>query len=163
MSWRPMQSRDLAAVAALANAIHLSYPEDPAVIRDRLAVYPEGCHVLDDGRQPRGYLLCHPWLRQRIPALNSMLGRLPDRPDCLYLHDLALDESVRGQGHALTAVEIALEQARSRGLPAVLLVAVGRAHAFWEHVGFRRSDEHEAEVSGKYGPEAAAYTLELPS
>ena len=161
MFWRPMQSRDLAAVAVLANAIHLSYPEDPAVIEDRLTVYPEGCHVLDDDGLPRGYLLCHPWRRHQIPALNSTLGSLPDRPDCLYLHDLALDESVRGQGHALTAVEIALDQARSRRLPAVLLVAVGRAHTFWEHVGFRRSDAHEAEVCGKYGPEAAAYWLEL--
>ena len=161
MRWRPMQAGDVTAVAALCNTVHLSYPEEPAVIQDRLTLFAEGCHVLDDAGNPKGYLLCHPWLRGQIPKLNSKLGGLPDRPDCFYLHDLALDESVRGQGHALTAVEMVIDQARACRLPTIMLMAVGRAHAFWEHVGFSRSNEYVPDASSGYGPEAAAYSLEL--
>jgi GNAT superfamily N-acetyltransferase len=161
MFWRQMHIGDAPGVADLANTIHLSYPEDPAVIHDRLSVYPEGCYLLDDGGDPRGYLVCHPWLLRALPALNSRLGSLPERPDCFYLHDLALDESVRGQGHALTAVEIVLGRARACGLSTILLMAVGNAHAFWEHVGFRRYDSYEEDPSKGYGSEAASYILEL--
>ena len=162
MLWRPMQAEDAEGAAAVANAIHLSYPEDPAVIRDRLSIYPEGCHVLDDGGTLRGHLVCHPWLLEAPPALDTELGGLPERPDCFYVHDLTLEASVRGRGHALTAVEIVLGLARKCGLSTVLLMAVGNAHAFWEHVGFQLH-ECEIDASKGYGPEAAAYILELQS
>src|SRR4051812_36424782 len=162
MLWRPMLAGDTAGVADLANAVHLSYPEDPKVFEDRLSVYPQGCYILEDGKVPKGLLLSHPWLRRAIPGLNSTLGSLPERPDCFYLHDLALDESVRGQGHALSAVEIVFGLARSGGLSTILLMAVGNAHKFWEHVGFHRYESYEMDPAEGYGPEAAAYILELP-
>jgi GNAT superfamily N-acetyltransferase len=161
MHWRRMQARDVAAVAALANKVHLSYPEDEAVYRDRLTLFPEGCHLLDDRGDPKALLIGHPWLCASPPALNSMLGGLPDPPDCYYLHDLALDPSVRGRGYALSAVEIVLGQARLRGLADILLIAIGDAHPFWEHVGFRRYGGFGNLVAKGYGPEAAGYRLTL--
>src|SRR5258705_624648 len=111
-----MRPADAAVAADLANSVHLSYPEDPAVIRDRLAIYPRGCFVLDDGEALSGYLVSHPWIRRSLPALNATLQSLPPAPDCYYLHDLALIEAVRGQGHALSAVDLVIAEASAFGL-----------------------------------------------
>ena len=54
MQWSPMHPEDVAAAVDLANAVHLSYPEDALVLRDRLRVYPEGCFVLADKAEVRG-------------------------------------------------------------------------------------------------------------
>lgn len=158
MHWRPMRSEDAATASDVANAIHLAYPEDPLVVRDRLAVYPQGCFVLADGDRICGYLVCHPWVLGEPPALSVELGALPDNPDCLYLHDIALLASVRGQGHAITALNIVLEQARAGGFPTVFLMAVGDAHGFWERAGFARYEAWRPDPDKGYGPEAAAYT-----
>jgi GNAT superfamily N-acetyltransferase len=156
-----MRADDAAAAADLANAVHLSYPEDPSVVRDRLAIWPEGCFVLDSGAGLQGYFVCHPWRLGAPPALNTALGALPERPDCLYLHDIALLRSAQGQGHALEALEIVIGQARASDLSAILLVAVGEAHGFWERVGFARYNKYSPAGSNGYGPEATAYIRRL--
>jgi GNAT superfamily N-acetyltransferase len=157
MHWRPMRPDDSATASDVANAIHLSYPEDPLVVRDRLKVHPEGCFVLADDDRLYGYLVCHPWVLGAPPALNAELGALPENPDCFYLHDLALLDVVRGQGHALGALEIVLTQARAGGFPVVFLMAVGDAHGFWERAGFTRYAPWRPDPAKGYGPEAAAY------
>jgi GNAT superfamily N-acetyltransferase len=165
MHWRQMEARDVAGVAALANKIHKAHPEDPAVYLDRLTLFPEGCRLLEDEAgpdpDPKACLISHPWLRRTPPALNSTLGGLPENPDCYYLHDLAVDESVRGRGYALSAVKIVLGQARLCGLADILLIAIGDAHPFWEHVGFRRYEGYGNLAAKGYGPEAAGYCLTL--
>ncbi|KQY96416.1 GNAT family N-acetyltransferase [Brevundimonas sp. Root1423] len=158
MHWRPMRPDDSATAADVANAIHLSYPEDPLVVRDRLAVYPEGCFVLADEARLYGYFVCHPWVLGEPPALNSALGALPEKPDCFYLHDMALLGSVRGQGHALTALDMVLGLARAGTFDTVFLMAVGDAHGFWERAGFTRYEAYRPDPAKGYGPEAAAYT-----
>lgn len=158
MRWRAMRADDAAIAADVANAIHLSYPEDPLVVRDRLTVYPEGCLVLADKGRLYGYVVSHPWVLGEPPALNSALVALPENPDCFYLHDMALLPSVRGQGHALVALEMVLAQARAGGFTTVFLMAVGDAHGFWERRGFTRYDDYRPDPASGYGPEAAAYT-----
>lgn len=157
MQWSPMHPEDVAAAVDLANAVHLSYPEDALVLRDRLRVYPEGCFILADKAEVRGYFVCHPWLLGEPPALNTALGALPAHPDCFYLHDIAILESVRGQGHARAALEIILAQARAGGFSVVFLMAVGDAHGFWEQAGFTRYEAWRPDPAKGYGPEAAAY------
>ncbi|HVL41821.1 MAG TPA: GNAT family N-acetyltransferase [Brevundimonas sp.] len=157
MRWRPMRTDDAATALDVANAIHLSYPEDPLVVRDRLALYPEGCFVLADDAGLYGYFVSHPWVLGEPPALNCALGALPDRPDCFYLHDMALLPSVRGQGHAVAALDIVLRQARAGGFPTLFLMAVGDAHGFWEQTGFSRCETSRPDPAKGYGPEAAAY------
>lgn len=156
MHWRPMRSGDASTALDVANAIHLSYPEDPFVIRDRLAVWPEGCFVLADDAGLYGYFVSHPWVLGEPPALNTTLGALPDAPDCLYLHDLALLPSVRGQGHARAALEILLAQARAGGFSTLFLMAVGDAHGFWEQAGFTPDEAWRPDPAKGYGPEATA-------
>lgn len=152
-----MQAGDVSAAADLANAIHLSYPEDPLVIRNRLALYPEGCFVLTDERGLYGHLVCHPWKLGEPPALNAALEALPESADCLYLHDITLAPAARGHGHARLALDMVLSLARKSGLGQVFLMAVGEAHGFWERAGFSPCDAASADPRKGYGPEARAY------
>ena len=160
-AWRPMRTADVGRAAGLANSVHLSYPEDPAVIVDRLAIYPSGCFVLDDGGTLKGYMVSHPWVRDILPPLNATLGSVPAAPDCYYLHDLALLEAVRGQGHALAAVDLVIRRARAARLDTILLMAVGGAHGFWEHVGFEPDPAYRPDPAKGYGKEARAYIRHL--
>lgn len=156
-----MRPGDIGAAADLANSVHLSYPEDAAVIADRVALYPNGCFVLDDGVTLNGHLVSHPWVRRSLPALNATLGSLPAAPDCYYLHDLALVEAVRGQGHALSAIDLVVGETRACGLDTILLMAVGDAHGYWERVGFEPWSAHRADPAKGYGREARAYIRRL--
>jgi GNAT superfamily N-acetyltransferase len=156
-----MRPADVAAAAELANAVHLAYPEDPAVVGDRLAIYPSGCFVLEDGASLEGQLLSHPWIRAGLPPLDTVLGALPAAPDCYYLHDLVLSEAVRGQGHALAAVDLVVAQARAGGFDTILLVAVSAAHGYWERAGFEPCPDLRPDPAKGYGPEARAYVRRL--
>jgi hypothetical protein len=156
-----MRPADAAVAAGLANSVHLSYPEDATVIHDRLAIYPRGCFVLDDGAALCGYLISHPWIQRNLPALNVTLRGLPAAPDCYYLHDLALLEAVRGRGHALSAVDLVVKEAKACGLKTILLMAVGDAHGYWERAGFEPCPGDRPDRAKGYGEEAQAYIRRL--
>ena len=157
MRWRRMADADLAGVASLGNVIHLDYPEDPAVFAACYRAYPAGCHVLagdDDGIA--GYLVSHPAILGSPPLLNTPMVDLPHRPDCYYLHDLALGPATRGRGLAGQAVTIAVEEARTAGFDVVALIAVGDAHGFWERHGFMLHGDGMIDPAKGYGDEARA-------
>ncbi|PHK96825.1 GNAT family N-acetyltransferase [Pseudoroseomonas rhizosphaerae] len=137
--WRPMGCADLPAVERIAAAVHPGYPEDAAVLAERLALHPGGCWMLEGAEEPVGYAISHPWHRRRPPALNTPLGALPDAPGTYYVHDVALLPAARGQGAAGRLMPLLL--AAARGLPELSLVAVGGSVPFWERQGFRVVDD----------------------
>lgn len=155
--WRSMRPDDLTATIALAARIHPDYPEDDAVFKERLALAPEGCFVLANHGGVFGYLISHPWAGKLSPRLNSLLGCLPARPDSWYVHDLALDDAVRGQGRAKEAITLAENAARMANLPTLSLTATGPAGLFWLRQGFTPEEISEAEkaVLASYDPEAS--------
>jgi ribosomal protein S18 acetylase RimI-like enzyme len=137
LDWRAMAAADLDAVCATARTAFPHHPEDREVFADRLALSPGGCFVLAAGEAPaRGYLIAYPWRLDDAPPLNIVVGRLPDAPDVLYLHDLALAPDAQGGGHAARIVERLAEQAAQAGWPAIALVAVNDAAPFWAGLGF---------------------------
>lgn len=141
LDWRAMTQADLDAVCAVAWTAFPDHHEDRAVFADRLALNPGGCFVLAAGDEPaRGYLIAYPWRLDDAPALNTVLGALPDAPDVLYLHDLALAPEARGGGHAARIVERLAAQAAQAGWPAIALVAVNQAAPFWAGLGFEPRD-----------------------
>jgi predicted N-acetyltransferase YhbS len=135
MTWRRMTPADLAAVDAIAAAVHPDHPEEPAVFAERLALHPQGCHLLDGAGGPAGYVLSHPWLLGTPPALNARLGALPATPTTLYIHDLAILPQARAGGAGSAIVRRLLAAADARGWPASL-VAVGGSQPFWARHGF---------------------------
>ncbi len=141
MIWRPMRAADLAAVEPLSEIIHPSFPEGPEIFAERLALSPATCFVLANP-EIHGYLIAHPWSGPP-PPLNTLLGTLPKAPEHLYIHDLALLPSTRGQGHGATIV------ARLTG--PIALVSIGNARPFWQAQGFHPAPL-PAEKLASYGP-----------
>lgn len=156
-AWRAMTADDLPAVHALSMRVHPDHPERAEVLAEKLRLYPRGCFVLAPGqgkdRGIDGYCFSHPWTRGKVPALDRFLGHLPDKPTTYYVHDLTIDEAVRGQGQGRAVVPLLLNAARSIELRHLSLVAVNRRGPFWQAAGFvRTADEAlQAATRAKYG------------
>jgi GNAT superfamily N-acetyltransferase len=153
--WRPMTKADLPAIELIALQVHAAYPESDAVFLERLALYPQGCHVLVRGATIDGYLLSHPWHRDAPPGLDSLLGALPADPDCLYIHDLALLPGARGHGDAALIVEQLAALAKRERLPVLALIGVSGTSRFWSRQGFVAQDAPKlAAKLASYDPDA---------
>jgi len=140
--WRPMTAADLHAVLAVAALVHPAYPEDEAVFAERLALVPEGCHVLvDEEGLLLGYLVSHPWPAGAVPALNALLGEIPAGATNWYIHDLALLPEGRGSGAAGRIVAQVADLARKAGCTRLALVAVNESAEFWQRQGFREAND----------------------
>jgi GNAT superfamily N-acetyltransferase len=137
LHWRSLTMLDLPAVEAIATQVHPQFPEEIAILAERLWLYPDGAHLLELDGAPSGYILSHPWRSGTIPLLNAPLGALPKDPDIFYIHDLALLNHARGTGAAAMIVGDILRHARALGYNEISLVAVNRSQAFWHKHGFR--------------------------
>jgi GNAT superfamily N-acetyltransferase len=142
--WRLMEVGDLTSINAMANIIHPDFFEDAAVLSERLKLYPQGCFVLSGANASLiGYAITHPWHLYAMPALNSLLGGLPEAPSTYYLHDIALLPQSRGTGAAGTIVSLLADHASRSGFSTMSLVAVNGSTGFWEKQGFRKEDHPE--------------------
>jgi GNAT superfamily N-acetyltransferase len=136
LGWRAMRPADLDSVMRIAAEVHPAFPEDRAIMEERLLLYPAGCRILSDGNGCFGYLISHPWYHGEAPALNSLLETVPALTDTYYLHDLALLPKVRGSGQAGVVVRAIHHHARAKGYARQALVAVNGSVPFWQRQGF---------------------------
>lgn len=136
LAWRAMTGFDLAEVEAIAEKVHARYFEAPEVLAEKHSLYRDGAYVLEISDRAAGYVLSHPWRFGAPPALNSLLGALPQAPDTYYLHDLAILPVARRVGAASYIVKALEKHARARLFPTMSLVAVNDSRAFWERLGF---------------------------
>src|SRR5690606_766920 len=83
--WRKAGIEDAEGIAALSRQLLPDHPEEAAVFAERIALCPEGCHVLPGADGIAGYVISHPWRRRMIPPLNAPLGTLPEQADCWYI------------------------------------------------------------------------------
>ncbi len=139
-AWRPMTLPDLSNVERVAAAVHPAHPEDAAVFRERMSLFPAGCFVRDGAAGIQGYVLSHPWTFGRPPSLNTMLGKLPEAADTFYLHDLALLPHARAGGAGSEAVGLIIDRAERGAFRTLSLLAVGRSLTFWQRHGFSAVD-----------------------
>jgi GNAT superfamily N-acetyltransferase len=167
--WRAMAVGDLPAVSALSSTVHPKHPERPEVLDEKFRLHPRGCFVLasgqviSEGQVISGYCFSHPWTRDAVPALDTFLGRLPERPTTYYVHDLTLDETLRGQGLGRAIVPLLFECACFLGIPHLSLVAVNRRGPFWQAAGFSMTADAalQAAVRKKYGEGAVHMERQL--
>lgn len=143
IAWRAMTGYDIDAVFDIANRIHTDFFEAREVLAERQMLYRNGCYLLEVSERPAGYVLSHPWRLGSLPALNALLGALPEDADTYYIHDLALLPLTRGLGAAGQIVEALTKHAKAMGFASMSLVAVNGSLAFWEHQGFAVSDRPE--------------------
>lgn len=156
LNWRAMTAADLDTVTAMAAVGFPDHFEGRDCFENRLLLNPSGCFVLaGEDAEPQGYLVAYPWTANAAPALNTLIGSVPDEAAVMYLHDLALDPAVRGGGWSRPIVERLAQDARAAGWPALTLVAVNDAAPFWERHGFEVVNPPG--MAGKlagYGPDA---------
>jgi GNAT superfamily N-acetyltransferase len=150
-AWRRMRDGDLAAIAAIAEAVHPNLAERPEVFAEKLALFSQGCFVLvrdgggaagegadagSAGVGVLGYAFAHPWRLNTVPKLDAFLTGLPENADCLFLHDVAVKPQARGQGAAAALVALLADLAEARGLRALALTAVYGSGRHWARLGF---------------------------
>jgi hypothetical protein len=145
--WRLANSTDLDEINRIADQIHVSLPERAEVFAEKFALFPEGCFVFVLEGALLGYGLSHPWNLYDIPALDTFLEVLPERPGCLFIHDVAILPEGRGSGGAEQYVELAVSIARRLHMPFLALVSVYNTSELWSRAGFNAV--HRAELSRK--------------
>lgn len=138
--WRPMTAADMPAVVAIADRVHVDYPEDDAVLEERLQLFPDGCAILECDGKTAAYAITHPWRYAEPPELNVMLGTLPEPPTTYYIHDIAMLPETRGIGAGSAIVEAVIAEAAASGTSNVSLVAVNKSVPFWSRFGFEVID-----------------------
>ncbi|MBJ7577293.1 GNAT family N-acetyltransferase [Devosia sp. MC532] len=143
VAWRAMTGYDMDAVNAIAGRVHPGFFEAPEVLAEKFQLYRNGCYLFEVQERPAGYMLSHPWKLGSLPALNALLGQLPDDLDTYYIHDLALLPLARGVGAAGKIVSALTKHAAAMGYPTMSLVAVNGSVSFWEKQGFQVEDRPE--------------------
>lgn len=137
VAWHNMQDQDLTTVVAIADQVHLDYPESPAIYAERLQLFAGGCQIARDASGiVHGYAIAHPALLGQPPSLDSMLSALPVAANCLYLHDIALLPSARKFGLGGSLIAYLRLLAQTMQLDYLALVAVNNSAPYWRRQGF---------------------------
>ena len=110
--WRPVLREDLAAIDAIGAQLHPLLTERPEIFAEKCRLFPEGCMALADAAGIAGYGICHPWMLNDIPPLDSFLVALPRDADCIFIHDVAVLPRARGRKAAHAYVEHVAKLAR---------------------------------------------------
>ncbi|WDR07165.1 GNAT family N-acetyltransferase [Devosia rhodophyticola] len=153
--WRCLTSTDLDALCAIADIVHPDFFEQPTVLAERAALYPEGARLLELNGVASGYVLSHPWRFGQLPELNCLLGTIPADADTFYIHDLAVLPPARGSGAAPAIVADLVEHAKAKGFASMSLTAVNGSIGFWQRQGFvQESLRRLADKLESYEPEA---------
>ena len=129
------------------------------MLSEKRELFPDGCAKLMIEGAICGYGLAHPWIAFDAPRLDSLLGRLPDRPDCIHMHDVAILPEGRGQGAARLYVERLRAAASHLGLRRLACVAVYGADRLWAREGFRAQRAPALEARLRTYGEGAVYMI----
>jgi len=112
------------------------YLEEPEVFLTKVRVFPAGCKMIEDDQGVFGYLICHPWLENDIPPLNSLNFSLPQCPNVFFLHSLTLRRNHQKRGIGSLVCRFALSLGSELGYARFTLVSVQDSHDFWKRQGF---------------------------
>ncbi len=154
-NWQPLLESDLQSLNEIASQIHTTLPERPEVFADKLSRFPHGCRKLVLGNKMVGYGISHPSKLYSIPPSDEFLGSLPQPPECLYIHDVAVLTEGRGNNAAAVFVEATKALAGRMQIRCLALVSVYRTDTLWSRFGFRvvQNDALNGKLAS-YGPTA---------
>lgn len=142
---RPARATDLPLIIALDREIFGAYgaDEDPAVIDARLAVFPQGCVVLEEAATFLGYLTTEKWAEVREPALDEnphqshkSEGRI------LNITTLVVGSAFQQRGLGGYLIQAARAIAQQEGCTQIIL-ETARAEAFYRKHGFTKIGERQ--------------------
>jgi len=155
MEIRCMTTDDLEAVIAIQARAHLpEFHESRESFACKLARAGETAWMaLDEAGRALGYCLALAWQSALpLPVLDAGQVAAVERPDCLYLHDLAVLPEAGGQQVGRRLAGVACAAAMSLGLRGILLVSLADSAGWWRRQGW--SDQPGRSAPGGYGPGA---------
>lgn len=127
---------------------------DEAFLR-LLILCPPGAWGVFDGTALCAMAFALPLTSGTVLDLREPLEALPPAADVLYIHNLAVAATYRGQGLAGQLVTTLFDLARGLGLRASELVSVQGSAPFWARFGFAAVAEFE------YAPGAPATHMRM--
>jgi ribosomal protein S18 acetylase RimI-like enzyme len=154
---RPMVEADLQAVLAVQAACYPpAMQEAPEVVLARLRAAPGTTLLACDEEGVCAYAFAYPSLRGKVTPLGAEFT-LPDDPDTLYIHDLAVAPRALARGLARLLARQLMERGRAQGLRHAALVSVQDSRRFWEGLGYRvAADRPPCPALASY-PDGALY------
>ena len=136
---RQLTTVDLSQVLRIQAACFLpQLHEREDSFRSKLLLFPQGSLGCFCGLHLAAYVCAFPWRADAVVAFDSSPARLPDQPDAMYVHDLAVAPEFRGKGCASRLIQHVFRLGRSLGYRHYVLVAVQSSESFWNHYGFVR-------------------------
>lgn len=121
-------------------------PRSPASSKKR----KKKCDLGSD-HKVAGYILAQPFLRGQTNDVSDVTkfaewiqqrsGLPRTEQDCLYIHEIAIDPSFRGQGLAGPLVKYTEDLAQTYGFRRMSLVALAPALSFWQKFGYKLKQE----------------------
>jgi hypothetical protein len=160
--WRPIRPSDLDAINHIADEIHRSLPERAEVFEEKCTLFPEGCFAFVREEEVLGYGLSHLWQMGDIPHLDTFLRKLPDSPNCIFIHDVAVLSQARGENAAGAYIALVSAVARKYKITHLTLVSVYNTDVLWSRYGFKIvCDMSLVKKLDDYGQSAKYMALEL--
>ncbi|MFJ2650296.1 GNAT family N-acetyltransferase [Streptomyces sp. NPDC087420] len=162
---RPVSEGDWGGIVALESGAYaaLGLSEERSALESRVRASPGTCFVIDAEQQLAGYVLALPYPEHGYPDLTraeeTVAVRVP-HPN-LHLHDLVIDEGLRGRGLAKTLLHHLLATARAEGYEQISLIAVNGSDTFWAANGF--TARHGVAPTESYGPGAVYMSRAVPA
>lgn len=158
---RPLTLHDLPGLLEVQRACYgEGFVESAEVFARRLASPAQCSLVLEDGGRLGAYLAAYDSRWGKVTPLHGDFESV-DRPDTLYLHDMAVRPDLAGRGLARALLEPLWQRAAARGLRQSALVSVQGSQGFWERHGYAVHALHDAAQRQRlaaYG-EGAAYMV----
>lgn len=154
-----MLSTDLEFVNETATGIHTHLPERPEVFEEKFNLFPEGCKKLVMNYRIVGYCISHPWILNNIPPLDSFLSKLPEQPNCIYIHDIAILPIARGKSASNLYISELIKIAKSHNINNLALVSVYGTTSLWERHDFQIITDTILEKKAESYGNTAAYMV----
>jgi hypothetical protein len=160
MIWQPLTTSDIPSVLSIAAQIHPDLFERPKIFSEKVELFPQGCKKLFIDNQTVGYGFAHPWKTHSVPQLNTFLEKIPEQPDCLYIHDVAILPEARGRNATNLLITLYQTLAIHYDFTALSLVSVYMTTGFWKRFGFKIIKvEAIEEQLRSYGNDASYMTM----
>lgn len=162
---RPMTAADEDSLMAIQHEAYVpDFYEEWSVFLNKLRLYPAGCWVCTVGEKVVAYLFSHPSEYLDPPALNRAMEKLPESPDCYYIHDAAIRPTHQGQGIGALLCAKAVEIATAGRFTQMALIAVQGSNGYWDKRGFSAVQIPEIDAKLRtYSANAVYMRRDLPN
>jgi ribosomal protein S18 acetylase RimI-like enzyme len=117
--------------------------EGEAAFFYKLKISPNTCIGAYIDKQICGYLFAQPYKFGEIIPLDKSTHQIPEDPDCMYIHDLAISQDSKKKRIGTMLYQAIEKQSIKAGFRAITLVSVQDSGKFWEQQGFHAERRFE--------------------